>query len=154
MSNYKWRRGFTPIVDAEIVGAAFARIQEKTGTLEKQAIVDYAKPEESDLHPALEWDDERAAHQHRLTQAGMLRRHLIHYVEAEGKNEPVEHRAYDYIEVEHKRVWSATLEIMSKPDEREQLLARALKEAAQYQQRYRHLEELAEVMAAIDSVVA
>lgn len=154
MANYKWRNGFKPKVDAEVAGKEMDKILTSTGTLESEAIVAAAKPKRSALHPAFEWDDAKAANLHRLEHAGMLRRHLIHFVEAEGTNEPVEHRAYDFIEAEDKRTWRSTLEIMSKPDEREQLLARALREAAQYQRRYKHLEELAEVMAAIDSVVA
>ena len=119
MANYKWRNGFKPKIAAEVAGKEMDKILTSTGTLESEAIVAAAKPKRSALHPAFEWDDAKAANLHRLEHAGMLRRHLIHFVEAEGTNEPVEHRAYDFIEAEDKRTWRSTLEIMSKPDERE-----------------------------------
>lgn len=57
--------------------AVMKRLQQisgDTGSLTPEAVVDDARDPESVLHPCFEWDDTKAAHQHRLNQArGLIR---------------------------------------------------------------------------------
>jgi hypothetical protein len=72
-------RGFDSYagIPAETVADELARIYNNSGELTPDAVVEEATPEESPLHPAFEWDNEKAGHEHRKHQA----RNLIRKVE-------------------------------------------------------------------------
>jgi hypothetical protein len=45
------------------------KIYERDGEVRSSALVEAAKPKESPAHDSFEWDDKKAGHLHRLTQA-------------------------------------------------------------------------------------
>jgi hypothetical protein len=83
-------RGFSiPGLPADVAHEELERIREENGKLTAEPIVEAARPESSPLHPAFNWDDESAAHQHRLWQARQLIRSIrVVHDEAE-ESEPV-----------------------------------------------------------------
>lgn len=72
--EYVYRHGFSvPGVSASEVAEELDRIRE-TGDLTPQAVVEQSQSDDALLHPAFEWDDAKAASEHRLQQARQLLR--------------------------------------------------------------------------------
>lgn len=60
--------------DAEILGPAIERLAEQSGgRMTAAAVIEEARPDTSPFHPYIEWNDARAAEEHRLSQA----RHIL-----------------------------------------------------------------------------
>lgn len=59
-------------VKPEVAFSELERIRKAKGGLRPSDIVEAAVPEDAPLHPAFEWDDEKASHQYRLMQARRL----------------------------------------------------------------------------------
>lgn len=59
-------------VSAEVAGQELGRIREAHGTLTPELTVEESRPEGAPLHPVFEWDDAKAASEHRLGQARSL----------------------------------------------------------------------------------
>jgi hypothetical protein len=71
--SYGWKPGRSLPLDPEAAGLAIEALPKPTAS----AILAAAKPEDSPLHPAFEWDDSEAAHQYRLHQAREIPRRLM-----------------------------------------------------------------------------
>lgn len=86
MDNFTFKNGYRVAgITAQIAGEELARIEQQHGELKPPTVVDEARPENSLLHPAFEWDDFVAAELHRQDQA----RHLIRAVQViKENNEP------------------------------------------------------------------
>jgi hypothetical protein len=101
------------------------------------------------LHPCFEWNDDKAADAHRLSQARKLIGSIV-VAEIIG-NELVssEVRAFVHITAESPRY--EPIEIAMRDREmREEILARAWQEIKIWQKRYAAYEEFAELVDAID----
>jgi len=72
-------RGFNSYagIPAETIADELARIYNEAKELTPEKVVEEATPEDAPLHPAFEWDNEKAGHEHRKHQA----RNLIRKVE-------------------------------------------------------------------------
>jgi hypothetical protein len=107
-------------VDAQVVGAELEKVRALHGALVPQSVVDEARPEESPLHPAFEWDDSVAAENHRQWQA----RNLIRAVcvkSADGANlDPV----YVHVRVDDGGSYQHVEVVAKDPD----MLAAAIEE--------------------------
>jgi hypothetical protein len=146
--TYVWNRSRS--IDADVVGFAVERIaDEHGGVCPSWAMVDVARPEESELHPLFEWDDFAAAESFRREQARHHIRELRVVVDSE--EEPVQAfvhivRASDDGPVEGYR---ATRFVVQSVDECKQMLDEAMSGLRAWQRRYRHLNELTEVFQVI-----
>lgn len=69
--SFRHRRAFHSI-NADVAGAELSRIAERDGALSPASVVNEARPEDAPLHPAFEWQDERAAEEWRKHQARSL----------------------------------------------------------------------------------
>jgi len=69
---YSYREGWSFPVNAQDAGEALATIQQRQGKIVPANVVESAKPEDSPLHPAFEWDDTRAGEKYRESQARIL----------------------------------------------------------------------------------
>lgn len=58
--------------EKEAVVARLGALADKEGRLTPEQVVEDARDPKSPLHPCFEWDDSKAAHQHRLYQARKL----------------------------------------------------------------------------------
>lgn len=151
---FKWRNGYHPKVDAEVAGDELERLREKHGGyLEATDVVEAARSKRHKLHGAFEWDDALAATEHRKSQARTMMAALLEVrVEADQEEKP--HRMYEFIRYsegdETAGAYRRTVEVLSDPEGREQLLTRARREAASWRRRYDDLEELAGIVAAMD----
>lgn len=124
-----------------------------------QALVDASRHEKAVLHNEFEWDDEKAATQHRRSQASCIYRSIEVLVEERPAT-----RAFHSIEVElayrddgeesgRSRVYMSHHDAMHDPKARRILLDRALRELRSARRRYSDLLELSGIFAAIDDCV-
>ena len=133
----------------------FEGIYRKNGVIDAPDVVKEAKKKTSPLHPYFEWDDSAAAHEHRLHQARMLIRSVKVNVTIEKGEDPVPIKAFYSLESETGvSGYKPVAEILAVPDERDMLLNRAKRELASFRERYKHLEEFAELFEHIESHVA
>jgi hypothetical protein len=138
-------------LDAQLVGERIARLKELGGGFTAEKVVDDARSESSPLHAAFTWDDAVAAERQRLSEAGYLVRSIV-TIRKEADGSEREDRAFVPVvvrEVEERR-YLPIATAMSDDDYREQVLRRALGEMLTLRRKYRDLEALARIFAAID----
>ncbi len=149
---YKWRAHAGVPIPAQVAGEELERIRTvNNGRLAQETVVEEARDKKSPLHPAFEWNDRKAAHQYRLSQAGYVIRMLsVSYVEGEQKTGPI--RAFVNVSRDEDRSYTSIAHAMSDDELREQVLARALKELNDWRERYAELEEFAGLFATIEGL--
>lgn len=71
---YQWKLPGIMPVDAQTAGNELQRIYERDGVIEPETVVLESESPSAPLHSCFEWDDEKAAHKYRITQAqGIIR---------------------------------------------------------------------------------
>jgi hypothetical protein len=142
--------GIVP-VPAQKVGERLEKIRRKAGKLTKEAVVEDARPVNSPLHSIFEWDDTVAAEKFRLDQARFLIKSITVVVNREQKS-PV--RAFVNVKEKEdtKKAYTSISDAMSDPKLRAQVLDRAFAELESWKNRYRHLEEFADIIDAINGL--
>lgn len=157
---YRWKSGSRLSGDAQAVGRRLEELSTQHGELLPEIVERDARKKGSPLHDLFTWDDSAAALQYRLGQAAHIIRCVI-VIDDPAAPEP--HTAYVRVEVpngvgldDEERVFRSsyrpTALVMSDAELREQVVARALRDLAALRQKYRDLDELAEVFRAIDRV--
>lgn len=123
------------------------------GLLRPAAVVEAAKDEESPLHGAFEWDDGEAAQKYRLLQAQTLIRSFKVEIERNGQT----HTVPVFIGISTDRTgeksdnpYRLLEQVAKKPDLMAVAVQDALDQLEAVRNRYAHLQELADVWAAID----
>lgn len=143
----KSKRGKTSKVS--IYQDALKKVAEKAGGLTAEAVVEAARPKSSPLHDAFEWSDSKAAREYRLEQARCLIR-SIEICVTHGKSEVVT-RAWAFLP--SKQSYAPMVEAMGSDVTRDEILGEAKKELRVFRVKYGQLEELVEVIKAIDRTV-
>lgn len=69
MPSYQWKTGRSFPVSAEVVGTFVEEAVATQGKVTPNDLVEAARSARSALHPLFEWDNNAAAHEHRLHQA-------------------------------------------------------------------------------------
>ena len=142
--TYQWKvPGIMP-VDAQTAGNELQRIYERDGVIEPETVVAESKTPSAPLHSCFEWDDEKAAHKYRITQAQTIIRSIVVVDEAK---QP-ETRAF----VNVQREYHPVSVVVRNPEKREILLQNALNELRWFERKYNTLQELSNVLAAIKEV--
>lgn len=142
--TYQWKvPGIMP-VDAQTAGNELQRIYERDGVIEPETVVDESQTPSAPLHSCFEWDDEKAAHKYRITQAQNIIRAIVVVDEAK---QP-ETRAF----VNVQREYHPVSVVVRNPEKREILLQNALNELRWFERKYNTLQELSNVFAAIEEV--
>jgi hypothetical protein len=122
------------------------------GILQPAIVVKEAANPKSPLHDYFEWADDEAAFQYRLWQARQLIRVVVNVVgPTDAPPQPV------WVSLEEDRLkdgggYRMTVDVLSDPALRQQLLVQARKEMEQFAKKYRDLQELAEVFSAMRKV--
>lgn len=127
------------------------------GLLRPAAVVENARPEDSPLHGAFEWDDGKAAEQYRLEQAQHLIRSFKIEVERDGKSVEVPvfvNLSTDRLGPTADNPYRLVEAVARKPDLMAVAVADALGQLEALRVRYAHLAELADVWASIDAHTA
>jgi hypothetical protein len=156
-----------PQKDVQKIGQALVALEERHGDLTPELVVNAARSKRSPLHERFQWDDTAAAHSYRLVQAAWLIRtvkvrviiadkpeearafvHVVKQPTAEPSSRgddcegaPVAVALGSYVRL------SAALE---NPDWRAQMLTQARNDLETFRRKYRILEELSDVMGAIE----
>jgi len=144
-------------VPAQAAGERLKEIEERDGSVTPQAVVEDARPEDSVLHSAFEWNDEKAAEAYRIHQAGQLIRCIVVVPEKNDlAKEPVklfintkptddgQKRAGTYVNVRSA---------MENPVSRSVILSNAKHEMLVFKKKYSQLKELSLVFMAIDKTL-
>jgi hypothetical protein len=148
VTEYRWKAGSRCRADANAAGKVCASLERK-GRLTPSALVEASRPEDAPLHGEFEWDDAVAAERYRENQAGYIIRSVE--VVVQGVEQPV--RAFVSVDVEGGgKVYEDVLAVVQNATKSAALLREAKAELASFRRKYKALEELAEVFAAIDRV--
>ena len=126
------------------------------GLLRPASVVDAARDEKSPLHGAFEWDDTEAAQKYRLLQAQSLIRSFKVEIERNGQTYTVP----VFVGVSTDRTgdkadnpYRMLEQVVEKPDLMAVAVRDALDQLEALRKRYAHLQELADVWAAVDKHV-
>jgi hypothetical protein len=158
------RRGIASLADIaeNITGDATMSIceeleeikrQSDDGTLKPEAVVAYAEDPATELHSRFEWDQDKAAHQHRLSQAREIIR--VHVTILPQDDRPV--RAYVSLPSDRSKPgggYRGIVDVLENRDWRAELLAMALDELGRWQVKYKHLSELSVIFAEAEKLRA
>lgn len=99
-------------IEANTVGGELDRIREANGELTPENTVDGARRPDSPIHVCFEWDDCKAAHEHRLLQARNLIRSICIVNSADDKPTPV----YYHVETGERRSYEPIEVLVNRPD--------------------------------------
>ncbi len=124
----------------------------KAGQGTPERLVQEASDPSSPAHGHFEWDDSKAAHEHRLTQARQLFRFIV-TVEA-AVQEPM--RAYLHISDEKGRRYEGRAKVKRSVPLMTQVIGEALDELDQWRKQYEQLKSLAEfsgIWGAVDAAL-
>jgi hypothetical protein len=150
MSTYRWKPGVVAKVDPQVAGDELERIRIRhNGMLEPEYVLTAARDPDAPLHKAFEWNDERAAEAYRVDQARYLIRSIEVFVDRPDQ-EPSAVRAFVNIERDNERTYTSTVDALSDPDLRRQVIASAWKELESWRNRHAELIEFGKIFAEID----
>lgn len=144
--TYQWKvPGIMP-VDAQTAGNELQRIYERDGVIEPETVVLESESPSAPLHSCFEWDNEKAAHKYRITQAQGIIRAIVAVDETEKSPET---RAFVSVE----REYHPFSVVIRNPEKRDILLQNALNELHCFEKKYNSLRELSGVFSAIKEVI-
>ena len=154
-AKYAWASGSHHKVDPQVAGDECRRLEEDGG-LTPARLVDASRPDDAPLHGEFEWDDALAAERYREGQASAVIRHLV--TVSVDRSEVPPARSFVPILVSgddgQRSTYVTTRDALALEETRGMVLERARREARAFQRKYEGLVELAELMAAIDGVLA
>lgn len=148
--TYAWRPGSRISIDPNKAGREMAQIERKEGSLTPESVLERARSNNSSLHDHFEWDDSKAAEQHRLGQAGDPIRSITVDVSRSNIEPSKPIRAYVNVIERDERHYVSTARAMSDEELRRQVLAKAWADLEAWRKRYAELSEFAAVFAVID----
>lgn len=148
--RYAWRPGSRVSIDAGKAGRELESIERREGELTPANVLDRARSANSSLHDHFEWDDSKAAEQHRLGQAGELIRSITIDVSRSNVEPPKTTRAFVSVERQGERAYVGVQTAMSDAELRRQVLERAWAELRAFRERYADLKELSKIFEAMD----
>lgn len=153
--SYAWKSGHNIKADANLCAVEMERLLAHYGYISAQALVEAGKDEESPLHSIFEWDDEKAAQAHRITEASHAMRSLVIVSDDASEPQPVfvsvlasamgdpEARAFDHVYV-------SIGDARSSPNIAQSIREEALRGLRSWQRRYRMVQGLGQVHEAIE----
>jgi hypothetical protein len=156
--KYSWKPGarFASKLDAQTVGVEIDRIRREHGEhAGADDVLAEAKDPSNPLHSAFNWDDEAAAHEHRLETARSLLR-SVHVVIITPERKEITARAFVSTKSRTepgKHTYTSTEYAMGDSELRAEVLKVALRELAALRRKYAELSELSEVFSALDHVL-
>lgn len=140
------------VLDPKAVGERLEELrQEFKGELTPEDVLKDAKGHNSPLHSFFEWDDSRAAQEHRLAQARRLIRSVVAVYVAPDK--PARRmNAFVHIREPGAEHYRDTAAAMERVDTRKMVLGQAWRELQAWRIRYRDLKEFSALFEEMDKV--
>ena len=130
--------------------------KEKGGELSVNDVIEQAKSKKHILHTVFEWDDTKAAAEHRMTQA----RSLLRSIEIVYEDQPELPIRSHQITVQKKRgdkegktLYTSTERALKDPAARDALIANAIRDAMTFRRKFQTLREFQLIFDAIDKTV-
>ena len=117
------------------------------GKVTRQAVLEKARDENSELHKCFEWDDGVASEKSRLQQARAIVVNLVYAPKAK-EEEPV--RCFQI--TTERCTYQPTKQFLVQENEYQSLLARAKAELESFKRKYATLTELESVFEAMESI--
>ncbi len=111
---YKFKSGQSFKADVQEVGERLETLREKHDCLKTEVVVNDAKNKGSPLHPVFEWNDKKAAHQHRLNKARQMIRAIV---VAESEGEEFEPAYVNIVVGDHENYYQSTRIAVGNPSE-------------------------------------
>lgn len=141
---YEFRPGTRTIVAAQIVGEALDRIEQSGQDVTPSTVVDVARPDDAPLHPCFEWNDHKAAEEHRKAQArNLIRSVRVVVVPPEPGQETYTEPVYIHIKPpDSPPCYMTTSRVASNEEYVKQALAECLARIKSLRRDYRFLAEL------------
>lgn len=126
--QYEWVSGSRFEVDGQIAGEALDTIRETNGgILKPQIVVDESRPKSAPLHRCFEWNDARAANEHRKDEAAKLIRSVRVITDDQEADDLTTVRAFVHVELEGAgSCYMAMSHVMENEELREQVIREAL----------------------------
>lgn len=122
--------------------------KENKGVLNPRIVVNEARQKSSPIHSQFEWEDSKAAEQYRLIQARELISVMVHVLPNTNKPERI------WVSLKTDQIkgggYRKMVSILSNKELRKQLLEDALADLSIFREKYKHLNELAEIFAAME----
>lgn len=143
-------------IPAQVVGERLEEIAAANeGLISPQAVVDDARQKASPLHGAFEWNVRKAAEAHWISRAQQIIRCVVRVKDEAHDPEDAPKIIQAYVAVGTKESGSrymASVRAFSNVETRELVLTREIAQLKGWRRRNEHLEELANVFAAIDEL--
>lgn len=150
---YQWK-GYRFPIAPEVAAHEFEIIEQQVGILTAGTIVDAARAETSPLHLCFDWNDRVAAEKWRRSQAGdMLRALVMIEPVPDEKMKSVVVRAFASVRTDNVQHYIPMIKALSDDEYRQQILDQAAEELLSFRQKYHEIQELAEVINAIDRIL-
>lgn len=128
------------MVRKKLIVEVLRMIEKRDGIITPTALVEEARPASSPIHEAFEWDDTRAAHAHRLSEA---RQHIQTVrVTLMGREMDGFHNVTVQINKMPTRGYVSAEKVMSKQDLQKQVISAAVREIQYWQTKYKEVSEL------------
>ncbi len=142
--------------DVQEAGAALQEILDKHPEVTTEEVVNFAKSSDCPFHAWFQWDDTKAAEQHRLDQArGLMRSIRITIITPEEKVFEVSiASSIDSDLTDKARAYTSTVDGLSDPNTRAKILSLALRELKVIRSKYAMLSELSQVVQSIDTALS
>lgn len=149
--KYRWTNPrFGAVVPASRFGRWLSRLPDQNPA----TIVESAADPSSPAHGLFEWDDSRAAREHRLVQARVILGSFVIETEVTTKGKKTRDIEVPFVSRSAPGSYEITTRAMRTPEKRDFIVREALSEAQRWRRRYSHLSELALVFSAMDEVSA
>lgn len=158
MSQFSWADGYCPKVKASVAGSVLKDLSKQHGNFfTAREVVEAARPEDSPLHPAFEWNDAVAADEHRLSQARCMIRSLRIKVErVTDITEPVRYFVNVRPVGSNERglsPYTPLTHAMRVANIRKQVLSNAFRELEAFRQKYAQFKIFARIREEIDRLL-
>ena len=153
LAKYEWKI-MQYKVDPQAAGELLEDISKRDGGIKPKAVVDESRPKDALLHECFEWRDNIAGELYREVQAKSIIRNIVIVPTPEVEHKKV--RAFVHInQPEEKKSHYLPIDtVMVDGTMRQQMLETALKELAAFRKKYQDLNELSNVLRAIEEMTA
>lgn len=147
---YEYRVRGLQKAPAQVAGEIMEQLEQSEAGLSPASLLDASRDENAPLHGEFEWRDDVAAEQYRLNQAGGIIRNVYRITVETQEKAPV--RAFVSTS-ERKQAYVSIASALTNEKWRENLLESAKRDMQSFTAKYRNLDELSEVLTAMQKAV-
>lgn len=150
--TYKWAPGSRVNADPAAAATVFDGLVKRDGALLPESVVEASRPDDAPLNGCFEWDDGRAAHEHRLGQARtVIGSFVVVYRQTEASSERATRGFVALSELrteatDGRKGYIPIERVIGDDDSRRAYLASILREIESFQRRYAEVEEIADLI--------